>query len=194
MEPCFAFRTFCCPTNTSSPTLMTCTSCACQVSRVTCKRHWISKPAPKYTWGKLRCGVAPLYFAPGCPEMQGAAARVDPGQRLARRGTTDFVQAELRATTEKHRSLVERIPLVRGLQSAWLLVLFCANEYATYSAETEQFAAAHDVATWQCFTQLLGISGEAHDWVRVCHSRWVGAVCGGPPERGSQPTGPTVSG
>ena len=62
------------------------------------------------------------------------------------------------------------------LQSAWLLLLFCANTRATYSlrgvppAETEQFAAAHDSATWQCFTQLLGISDdaeEAHEWASL---------------------------
>ena len=69
-------------------------------------------------------------------------------------GHEEFVQAELRATTEKHKTLVERVPLVQDLQSAWLLLLFCANTHATCSlrgvlpAETERFAAAHNVATW----------------------------------------------
>ena len=57
-----------------------------------------------------------------------------------------------------------------------VLLLFCANTRATYSlrgvppAETEQFGAAHDVATWQSFTRLLRISArpeEAHDWARL---------------------------
>ena len=85
------------------------------------------------------------------------------------------MQAELWATTEKHSTLLNRIPLVQDLQSAWLLLLFCANTRATYSlrgippAETEQFAVAHDVATWRCFTQLLGIScvGETQDWANL---------------------------
>ena len=90
-------------------------------------------------------------------------------------GHVEFVQAELRATTVKHQTLVERIPLVQDLQSAWLILLFCANTRATYSlrgvppAETEEFAVAH-VATWQCFTRLLGISGRAdeiHDWASL---------------------------
>ena len=38
-------------------------------------------------------------------------------------GHEEFVQAELRATTEKHQTLVERIPLVQDTQSAWLQFL-----------------------------------------------------------------------
>ena len=133
------------------------------------------------------------HFPPACVEMQAAADRADP-QSQARIwrgaglpseqgvrvlgipiGNEEHVQAELPATTEKHSTLLNRIPLVQDLQSAWLLLLFCANTRATYSlrgippAETEQFAVAHDVATWQCFTQLLGISGvgETQDWARL---------------------------
>ena len=78
-------------------------------------------------------------------------------------GHVDFVEAQLRGTTEKHRVLYERILQVQDLQSAWLLLLFCANSRATYSlrgippAETAQFARAHDNATWSCFTTLLGL-------------------------------------
>ena len=87
----------------------------------------------------------------------------------------EYVQAELRATTEKHSILLDRIPLVQDLQSAWLLLLFCANTRATCSlrgippAETEQFALAHDVATWRCFTRLWGISGvgDTQDWASL---------------------------
>ena len=132
------------------------------------------------------------HYPPACQQMQEAAARADPQARVWRGegppaqqgvrvlgipiGHEEFVQAELRATTVKHQTLVERIPLVQDLQSAWLLLLFCANTRATYSfrgvppAETEEFAAAHDVATWQCFTRLLGISGRAdeiHDWASL---------------------------
>ena len=48
-----------------------------------------------------------------------------------------------------------------------------------------------DVATWRCFTQLLGISGvgEMQDGPG-CHSRWEDVVCRAPLEFGSQPTGP----
>ena len=121
--------------------------------------------------------------------MQEAGARVDPQARVWRGegppahhgvrvlgipvGHEEFVQAELRATTVKHQTLVERVPLVEDLQSAWLLLLFCANTRAMYSllgvppAETEEFAAAHDVATWQCFLGISGRANEIHDWASL---------------------------
>ena len=139
------------------------------------------------------------HYPPACQQMQEAAAHADPQAGVWRRegppaqqgvrvlgiliGHEEFVQAELRATTEKHQTLVERIPLVQDLQSARLLLLFCANTHATFSlrgvppAETEQFAAVHYIATWQCFTRLLGISGrsdEIHDWASLpFHNGWV---------------------
>ena len=128
------------------------------------------------------------HWLPGCQEMQEVAARVDPQARVWQGegppsqqgvrvlgipiGHEEFVQVKLRATTEKHRLLVERLPSVRDLQSDWLL-FFCVSTRATHSfrgvppAETEHFTAAHDSPTWQCFTQLQGIFGhtkEAFEW------------------------------
>ena len=76
-------------------------------------------------------------------------------------GHVEFVQAQLVSTTKKHTTLYERIQSVQDLQSAWLLLLFCANARATYSLrcippnEVAEFAAAHDAASWQCLTKLL---------------------------------------
>ena len=80
---------------------------------------------------------------PGCDNLQIAAERVDPNARVWRGegpsaeqgirvlgipvGHVDFVEAQLRGTTEKHRVLYERILQVQDLQSAWLLLLFCAR-------------------------------------------------------------------
>ena len=47
----------------------------------------------------------------------------------------DFVEAQLRATTEKHSVLYDRILHVQDLQSAWLLFLFCANDRAMCSLQ-----------------------------------------------------------
>ena len=69
-------------------------------------------------------------------------------------GHDDFVQAQLQSTTEKHRTLFERLQSVQDPQSAWLLLLFCANSRATCSlrdlppAEVVEFAATHDEACW----------------------------------------------
>ena len=76
-------------------------------------------------------------------------------------GHVEFVQAQLVSTTKKHATLYERIQSVQDLQSAWLLLLFCANTRATCSLrglppnEVPEFAAAHDEASWQCLTKLL---------------------------------------
>ena len=85
------------------------------------------------------------HVPPACVEMQAAADRADPqsqariwrGAGLPSQqgirvlgipiGHKEYVQAELRATTEKHSILLNRIPLVQDLQSAWLLLLFYAN-------------------------------------------------------------------
>ena len=89
------------------------------------------------------------HMPPGCDSMQVAAQRVDPHARVWRGegpsheqgirvlgipiGHVDFVQAQLRSKTEMHRVLHERLLSVQDLQSAWLLLLFCANARATYS-------------------------------------------------------------
>ena len=136
------------------------------------------------------------HFPLSCQQMPEAAARPDPQARVWRGeghpaqrvrvldpiGHEEFVQAEFRATTEKHRLLVERIPLVQDLQNAWLLLLFCANTRATHS--------------------LCGVPPVRDSWASligqtrsmigpVCHSRWVGADCGAPPECVSLLLGPT---
>ena len=70
----------------------------------------------------------------------------------------------------------------QDLQSAWLLLLFCANTRATYSlrglppAEVVEFAATHDEAFWQCLSQLLNLQTQSGQppfqsrrvWVAEC--------------------------
>ena len=195
-------------------TLMTCPSCACQIALGPIYKH-LQEALDQNA--RIQLGVGKIqvwnrggHFPPGCQEMQEAAARVDPQARVWRGGEQgvrvlsipigheEFVHAELRATTEKHRSLVERISLVRDLQSAWLLLLFCANTRVTYSAESCQLRHS----SLQPLTMLPHGSVSRSFWgslvvhrrrrmiVPVCHSRGVGAVCEAPPERGSQHTRP----
>ena len=88
-------------------------------------------------------------------------------------GHTDFVKAQLRATTVTHKTLFERIWCVQDLQSAWLLLLFCANTRAMCSlrgvppVEAAQFAAAHDDATWDFCVKLLGLPRSTQDVARL---------------------------
>ena len=72
-------------------------------------------------------------------------------------GTSEFVQAQLQATVESHKVLLSRIPVVPDLQSAFLVLLFCASSRATYYLRVcnptfaERFAQQHDSQVCQCF-------------------------------------------
>ena len=61
-----------------------------------------------------RCGDGDL-------EVQGLRVLVIPI------GNPAFVRSELRKKTVLHSVLLDRIPVVKDLLSAWLLVLYCAN-------------------------------------------------------------------
>ena len=71
-------------------------------------------------------------------------------------GHPDFVSAYLERTIAEHAVLLERIPLVRDVQSAWLLLVHCAQVRATYLLRSlqpslsEEFARCHDAGMWGC--------------------------------------------
>ena len=86
-----------------------------------------------------------------CSSMQEAAQRVDSDARvwtgdgpLSQQGlrvlgipigTPEFVRSQLEQTSLKHKVLFNRLTSVEDLQSAWLLLLFCANTRVTYSLQ-----------------------------------------------------------
>ena len=76
-------------------------------------------------------------------------------------GHPSYVQSFLRAKTDDHTLLLERIPEVPDLQSAWLILLFCASTRANYLLRalppgvTEEFAASHDELSRTCLNNLL---------------------------------------
>ena len=93
-----------------------------------------------------RAGVVP----PGHDALLRAAQTVDPHAKLwcgdlddpvSERGIKvlgtplghrAYVEAQLQRTADDHQQLLDRIPLIRDLQSAWLLLLFCASTRANY--------------------------------------------------------------
>ena len=121
-----------------------------------------------------------------CSSMQEAAQRVDPDARvrigdgpLSQQGlrvlgipigTPEFVRSQLEQTSLKHKVLFNRLTCVEDLQSAWLLLLFCANTRVTYSLrglppqETEHFATEHDADSRRCLSLLLGVSLTQDSW------------------------------
>ena len=70
-------------------------------------------------------------------------------------GHEDFVSAQLQATTRKHQVLLQAIPTVPDIQSAWLLFLHCASARANYQLRVLgpdvvlSYARAHDAGVWQ---------------------------------------------
>ena len=83
-------------------------------------------------------------------------------------GHPDFVARHLEGVLEEQRVFLSRIPLVNDIQSAWLLLLHCANARANYQIRSvtpegvETYAQAHDDRIWQCFCELLKWD-PAHD-------------------------------
>ena len=77
-------------------------------------------------------------------------------------GSDEFVRVQLQSTVDSHWLLFHRIPAVQDLQSAWLLLLFCAASRATHylrvcrPSVTDLFARQHDAHIWQCVVALLG--------------------------------------
>ena len=76
-------------------------------------------------------------------------------------GSRDFIAAKLAQRLQEQDRLLSRIPRVPELQSAWLLLLYCAAPRSTYllrtlpPADTAVFAAEHDAAIRRCLATLL---------------------------------------
>ena len=82
-------------------------------------------------------------------------------------GRPEFVQAALEAKRLEQALLLQRIPHVPDLQSAWLLLAMCACPCTNYllrvlaPAETADFSAAHDAAVSACLRELLANNDPA---------------------------------
>ena len=75
----------------------------------------------------------------------------------------------LARTSESHETLLERIPTLPDVQSAWALLLHCANARATYLLRVvrpemvHRFAEGHDHGLWRCLSTILGVHPEQCD-------------------------------
>ena len=80
-------------------------------------------------------------------------------------GHHDFVRQHLSNVHEEHQRLLTRIPLLADVQSAWLLLVHCAQARANFliravRPEAEEFAVNHDRGLWWCLGQFLGTDLE----------------------------------
>ena len=131
-----------------------------------------------------RGGVRPL----GCDILDRAARAVNPDHTTVWRGSVDaptheqgitvlgtplghddFIRAHLEQIAQEHAVLLERIPSVPDTQSAWALLLHCANARANYCLRVvrpdvaEDFAHAHNAGLWQCLSDILRVSPDLCD-------------------------------
>ena len=89
-------------------------------------------------------------------------------------GHPAFVAAHLERTTAEHQVLLDRIPHVPDVQSAWLLLLHCASARANYllrvvsPEQVQEFAGNHDTRLWACLCAILGIPPDMCD--RMSHA------------------------
>ena len=92
-------------------------------------------------------------------------------------GHPEFVTAHLERITAEHRVLLDRIPAVQDVQSAWLILLHCAAARANYLLRVvppelvRQFAESHDAGLWRCLCQILDIpEGQCEATARIASS------------------------
>ena len=71
-------------------------------------------------------------------------------------GSAEFVQRELAELSVKHQSLLDRIPHVQDLQSAWLLLLFCAVPRPNYFLRVSRGYSGVRCATRQLRQEVFG--------------------------------------
>ena len=77
-------------------------------------------------------------------------------------GTQEYVEAHGEKWVTKEQQLLDLLPKLPDLQTAWLLLLFCAGPRANYRCRTVpprengQYAANHDKSMWSTLCKFLG--------------------------------------
>ena len=85
-------------------------------------------------------------------------------------GSPEFVRARLLELSASYQRLVDKIPFVSDLQSAWLLLLSCAASRPNYILRvlhpeaTREFATLHDTAMRRCVETLLDVRMDDQTW------------------------------
>ena len=129
-----------------------------------------------------RGGIVPTR----CEELEETARIADPRTRGVWRGSHDarleeqgitilgtpvgrpeFVVHALSRIAERQGELLQKIPEVKDLQCAWLILLYCGVTRATFYVRsvrpdlTENFAEQHDEQVCRCFCELVGVAPAA---------------------------------
>ena len=84
-------------------------------------------------------------------------------------GTDAFVQAHVQERLHTEQRLLDELPKLHDLQSAWCLLSHCAVPWANHTLRilppslSSAYATSHDNALWSTFCKLLGTEGLAGD-------------------------------
>ena len=87
-------------------------------------------------------------------------------------GHVDYVQTQLTQKLAEHDVLLQRIPLVTDVQSAWSLLLHCAGGRANYLLRVVRpelvgrFALGHNEGLWECLKRIMKLEGDVRDTVK----------------------------
>ena len=82
-------------------------------------------------------------------------------------GRPEFVVNTLFRIAERQGEFLQKIPDVKDLQCAWLILLYCGVTRATFYTRSvrpdliENFSGQHDEQVWRCFCELVGVAPEA---------------------------------
>ena len=85
-------------------------------------------------------------------------------------GSPEFVRARLLELSASYQRLVDKIPFVSDLQSAWLLLLSCAASRPNcilrvlHPEATREFATLHDTAMRRCVETLQDVRMDDQTW------------------------------
>ena len=105
--------------------------------------------------------------------VQGCGRIRDPNQEAGIKvlgalvGHRDFMRKHLENVLEQHEVLLQAIPGVPDLQSAWLFLLHCASARANYHLRVVrpemvlEFALAHDENMWRGLCRILEVPANA---------------------------------
>ena len=84
-------------------------------------------------------------------------------------GHDEYVRSLLEKIQAKQQFLLNAIPTVPDVQSAWLLLLHCASARANYQLRVvrpelvNSFAESHDQGLWRCLCAIVGVPAETCD-------------------------------
>ena len=90
-------------------------------------------------------------------------------------GHPDFVARHLQAVAAEHQTLLDRIPRVKDLQCAWLLLLHCASARANYQLRAVNHTS-RDIASLPLVLGGLGLRSAGRSRVAAHWASWAECI------------------